>query len=123
MLVCTCSSNVLIHVPMYSAYLISVLIYELLSLRYINPNIKLMIGVGGPDVVDEAWTNMTSYAEYRNTFVWSTTEFLKHFDLDGVDLSWFYPNAEGRLCPTSSTFPQSPSSPLTLLYGEQCISS
>ena len=54
-----------------------------------------MIGVGGDDMIDEAWTNMTSYAEYRNTFVWSTTEFLKYFSLDGVDLSWFYPNSDG----------------------------
>lgn len=73
-----------------------VLVYELLSLRYVNPNIKLMIGIGGPDMPDEGWTNMTAHATSRNTFVYSTVEFLKHFKLDGVDLAWFYPNSGGK---------------------------
>lgn len=70
--------------------------YELLSLRYQNPNVKLMIGVGGPDLQTEAWTNMTSHSETRQTFIYTTTEFLKFLKLDGVDIAWFYPNINGK---------------------------
>ena len=77
-------------------FLFVVLLYQLLGLRDRNPSVKLMIGIGGPDVESEAWRNITSYNESIDTFVYTTKVFLNELRLDGVDIAWFYPNNGGK---------------------------
>ena len=55
-----------------------------------------MIGVGGPNMDALGWNNATSNDESLATFVYTTTEFLKHLRLDGLDIAWYYPNPEGK---------------------------
>ncbi len=64
------------------------------SLRMVNPDLKLLISVGG-------WTRSTYFSdaalteESRYIFAESAVEFMLRHNLDGVDLDWEYPGHPG----------------------------
>ena len=64
------------------------------SLRLENPDLKILISVGG-------WARSTYFSdaalteESRKVFAESAVDFMKHYNLDGVDLDWEYPGNPG----------------------------
>src|SRR5699024_275755 len=63
---------------------------KLEALKQVNPNLKTIVSVGG-------WTlsnNLSLVAateETRETFAQSAVDFVRKFNLDGLDLDWEYP--------------------------------
>jgi chitinase len=66
----------------------------LTGLRKLNPSLTVLISVGGwlgsSDFSDVALT-----AQSRAAFVASVMDFLKRYDLDGLDVDWEYPGLPG----------------------------
>ena len=64
------------------------------SLRLENPDLKILISVGG-------WARSTYFSdaalteESRKVFAESAVDFMKRYNLDGVDLDWEYPGNPG----------------------------
>lgn len=69
-------------------------IKSLHDLKKINPELKILVSVGG-------WTWSTHFSEVassdssRKIFAKSAVDFLKKYKLDGIDLDWEYPNQVG----------------------------
>jgi GH18 family chitinase len=67
----------------------------LTSLRARNPNLKILVSVGG-----WTWSGGFSDAvltkESRQKFVESAVEFVRRHDLDGFDVDWEYPGLPGH---------------------------
>lgn len=65
------------------------------SLKDKNPNLKILISVGG-------WTwsgnfsDMALTQESRALFIKSAVEFIERYHLDGLDLDWEYPGLPGN---------------------------
>lgn len=65
------------------------------SLKGRNPNLKILISVGG-------WTwsgnfsDMALSPESREVFIKSAVDFIKRYELDGLDLDWEYPGLPGN---------------------------
>jgi len=69
-------------------------IEELNSLKKNNPDLKVLVSVGG-----WTWSGGFSDAELteesRTKFAKSCAAFVKEYQLDGIDLDWEYPNQPG----------------------------
>jgi chitinase len=69
-------------------------IFKLHALKKINPDLKVLVSVGG-------WTwsgNFSDAAlteESRRRFAVSAAAFVEAYDLDGIDIDWEYPNQPG----------------------------
>ncbi len=69
-------------------------IKSLHDLKKINPELKILVSVGG-------WTWSTHFSDValtdssRKIFAKSAVDFLKKYKLDGIDLDWEYPNQTG----------------------------
>jgi chitinase len=69
-------------------------IKSLHDLKKINPDLKILVSVGG-------WTWSTHFSDValtdssRRKFARSAVDFLKKYQLDGIDLDWEYPNQVG----------------------------
>lgn len=63
---------------------------------------RTWIAVGGGDFTDptsstvHAWSDMTSTAANRATFIASLEAFMIQYGFQGVDLDWEYPTVSGR---------------------------
>src|SRR3990170_7618876 len=59
-----------------------------------NPNIKILISVGGWTM---SWTlsKVAATPTLRNTFITTTTDFIINNGFDGVDIDWEYPGVQG----------------------------
>ncbi|WEK55483.1 MAG: glycosyl hydrolase family 18 protein [Candidatus Cohnella colombiensis] len=60
-----------------------------------NPNLKLMISVGGWSW-SKNFSNLAATEETRRAFANSAVKFLRAYDLDGLDIDWEYPVAGGE---------------------------
>lgn len=69
-------------------------IKKLTALRAVNPDLKVLVSVGG-----WGWSDNFSDASLtdssRNLFARSAAEFINANDLDGIDIDWEYPNHPG----------------------------
>ncbi|MDX9930730.1 MAG: glycoside hydrolase family 18 protein [Bacteroidales bacterium] len=69
-------------------------IKTLLSLKEVNPDLKILVSVGG-----WGWSGNFSDAALsdssRNLFAASAAQFILDHGLDGIDLDWEYPNQVG----------------------------
>lgn len=69
-------------------------IKSLHDLKQINPDLKILVSVGG-------WTWSTHFSDValidssRKIFAKSAVDFLKKYKLDGIDIDWEYPNQIG----------------------------
>ena len=59
-----------------------------------HPDLKVMIACGGWGG-SGGFSDMAATSENRKKFVESTIEFLKEYDLDGLDMDWEYPGMYG----------------------------
>ncbi|MCK5775194.1 MAG: glycoside hydrolase family 18 protein [Bacteroidales bacterium] len=75
-------------------------IASLHRLKEVNPNLKVLVSVGG-------WTWSTHFSEVASTkgkreiFARSAVDFLLKYNLDGIDVDWEYPNQSGAGNPHS----------------------
>ena len=85
---------------------------KLRSLKSKNPSLKLLISVGG-------WANASKFSKIaasdstRAQFAQSTLQFLRKYELDGIDLDWESPKNNG-----ASTFSPQDKENFTLLLAE-----
>ena len=67
---------------------------KLHNLKNINPNLKLIISVGGWSWSDQ-FSNMALTDSSRTIFADSCVSFLEQYGFDGIDLDWEYPTGGG----------------------------
>ncbi|KRG15052.1 chitinase [Virgibacillus soli] len=67
---------------------------KLAALKNQNKNLKTLISVGGWTLSNNL-SLVTRTEETRETFAQSAVDFVREFDLDGLDLDWEYPVAAG----------------------------
>jgi Chitinase len=60
-----------------------------------NPNLKLIVSVGGWSWSDH-FSRMAMEEQTRRAFANSVVDFLREYDLDGIDIDWEYPVADGE---------------------------
>ncbi|WP_232424812.1 glycoside hydrolase family 18 protein [Algoriphagus resistens] len=58
-----------------------------------NPNLKVMIACGGWGA--DGFSDMALTEESRRKFIQSAGEFIKQYQLDGMDMDWEYPGISG----------------------------
>lgn len=58
-----------------------------------NPNLKVMIACGGWGA--DGFSDMALTEESRAKFIQSASEFIKQYQLDGMDMDWEYPGISG----------------------------
>ncbi|XP_017492169.1 PREDICTED: chitinase-3-like protein 1, partial [Rhagoletis zephyria] len=61
------------------------------ELRNYNPNLATLISIGGWNEGSNKYSAMVSNPASRATFVESCVQFLKKYELDGLDFDWEYP--------------------------------
>lgn len=67
---------------------------SLQKLKKINPNLKILVSVGGW-VWSGNFSDAALSSESRQKFANSAADFVKKYNLDGIDLDWEYPNQIG----------------------------
>jgi len=72
----------------------SITIKHLVSLKAKNPQLKIMLSLGGWGGCATC-SDVFSTAEGRETFAKSVKEINTYFNCDGIDLDWEYPTIEG----------------------------
>ena len=65
------------------------------SLRKQNPNLKVMIAIGGWNEGSDKYSKMVLNPASRATFVRSVVSFLTKYNFDGIDIDWEYPTQRG----------------------------
>ncbi|XP_020858781.1 chitotriosidase-1 isoform X2 [Phascolarctos cinereus] len=66
---------------------------DLNSLKSRNPNLKLLLALGGWNFGTKKFTNMVAKPETRQVFIQSVINFLYQHNFDGFDLDWEYPGS------------------------------
>ncbi|MFN3402626.1 MAG: glycoside hydrolase family 18 protein [Cytophagaceae bacterium] len=66
---------------------------HLVSLKKVNPDLKVLISVGGWGA--EYFSDVSLTEQSREKFNKSVIAFIKKYELDGVDLDWEYPGQPG----------------------------
>lgn len=66
------------------------ILHDLVKIKKDNPNLKLLLSVGGAGSHD-GFSEMVINHAARKTFIRSIKSILKNFSLDGIDLDWEYP--------------------------------
>jgi chitinase len=66
----------------------------LTSLRHDNPNLTILISVGGW-LWSGGFTDAVLTEQSRQTFLQSALDFLRQYHLDGLDIDWEYPGLPG----------------------------
>ena len=65
------------------------------DLKNTNPNLKVVLSVGGWNFGTEKMTAMLATPENRNEFVTTSITFLRDRNFDGLDLDFEYPGSRG----------------------------
>lgn len=68
------------------------------NLRTKNPDLKIILAIGGWAVGSGPFKDLTSNIFRMNQFVYDSTEFLRANNFDGLDIDWEYPRYEFELC-------------------------
>ena len=66
-----------------------------MALKEKNPDLKVMLAVGGWAEGGKKYSDMANTAESRTRFVKSAVAFIKKHGFDGLDYDWEYPGASG----------------------------
>lgn len=66
------------------------------SLKLANPNLKVLIAVGGWSFGTERFKTMAANRYNRQLFIFSALEFLRERNFDGLDLDWEFPRGDDK---------------------------
>uniref|UniRef100_A0A182Q696 chitinase n=1 Tax=Anopheles farauti TaxID=69004 RepID=A0A182Q696_9DIPT len=66
------------------------------ALKRANPSLKLSLAVGGWSHGAEPFAKMAATLTGRETFIASVIEFLRRYELDGVEIVWLWPGSPDR---------------------------
>ncbi|EED18783.1 bacteriodes thetaiotaomicron symbiotic chitinase, putative [Talaromyces stipitatus ATCC 10500] len=66
------------------------------NVKFKNPELKLIITVGGWDFSQQLFSQMVSSATSRATFIQNVLSWLGEYGYDGIDFDWEYPGASDR---------------------------
>ncbi|KAJ5553988.1 glycoside hydrolase [Penicillium frequentans] len=77
------------------------LLMRVTQLKTMDPDLKVMIALGGwtfndPGPTQTTFSDIASSSENQGKFFKSLKSFLSTYNLDGVDLDWEYPEADDR---------------------------
>lgn len=64
---------------------------QIVLLKKINPNLKVILSMGGAGAGSGGWSEMTGNAEHRKAFVADCKRVVDQYGLDGVDFDWEFP--------------------------------
>ena len=67
------------------------MMYRLTELRKYNPNLSILISIGGWNEGSNKYSDMVKGADSRHEFVQSVLAFINEHNFDGLDLDWEYP--------------------------------
>ena len=59
---------------------------KLNDLKYKNPKLKTLLGVGGWNMESDEFSAMVSEKKTRLVFIYHAMKFLRHHGFDGIDL-------------------------------------
>jgi len=65
------------------------------ALKNINPNVKILLAVGGWTVGSDPFIPMISNPNNRRAFVHDVVDYLRSNGFDGLDMDWEFPGARG----------------------------
>uniref|UniRef100_A0A6G1SIN4 Putative chitinase 3 n=1 Tax=Aceria tosichella TaxID=561515 RepID=A0A6G1SIN4_9ACAR len=66
------------------------------SLKLANPNLKVLIAVGGWSFGTDRFKTMAANRYNRQLFIFSALEFLRERNFDGLDIDWEFPTAADK---------------------------
>ncbi len=69
---------------------------QIMDLKTTNPNVKIMIAVGGHGVSWQFTTMATTDATI-DIFTDEAMAFMRHHGFDGIDMDWEYPSDSGQI--------------------------
>ena len=69
---------------------------DVIALKDKNPDLKVMLAIGGWNEGVKKYSKMASTPENRSNFVQSVRKFLTHHNFDGLDMDWEYPGDTER---------------------------
>ncbi|CAH1799440.1 unnamed protein product [Owenia fusiformis] len=76
---------------------ISVLYPAIMALKSTNPNLKVLLAIGGWTHGSKPFTELVASPSKLRNFVWNSITYLRHHGFDGLDLDWEYPTARGGI--------------------------
>lgn len=68
---------------------------HLLALKEVNPDLKLVVSMGGWNEGSEKYSRVSASPEKRKVLVDTAVEFIEQYKFDGFDLDWEYPYQRG----------------------------
>ncbi|KAI3383007.1 hypothetical protein SNEBB_004087 [Seison nebaliae] len=68
---------------------------RIINLKKINPNLKILIALGGWNMASEPFTKVVENEKHIEEFVKSVIDFLRKRNFDGFDMDWEYPANRG----------------------------
>lgn len=66
-----------------------------MAMKQKNPNLKILLAIGGWNMASAPFTKMVASAASRKEFCTDSVSFLKKRGFDGLDLDWEYPAQRG----------------------------
>lgn len=66
-----------------------------MALKRSNPNLKVLLSLGGATVSSGPFTNIVRDATTRSAFITHAITYLRQKHFDGLDIDWEFPGQNG----------------------------